>query len=58
MSACGKVSRVRHMVRGGSRESLPKHKVRLADQPPGIRKHRASMSEPACWRQVRTSLDI
>ena len=34
-SACGKVSRVRHMVPGGSRESLPKRKVRFADQPPG-----------------------
>ena len=30
-SACGKVSRVRHMVPGGSRESLPKRKVRFAD---------------------------
>ncbi len=33
--ACGKVSRVLHMVFGGSRESLPKRKVRLADKPPG-----------------------
>src|SRR5258708_3611141 len=33
-SACGKVSRVGHMVPGGSRESLPKRKVRFADQPP------------------------
>jgi len=32
-SACGKVSRVRHMVPGGSRESLPKRKVRFADRP-------------------------
>jgi hypothetical protein len=32
-SACGKVSRVRHMVPGGSRKSLPKRKVRLADKP-------------------------
>jgi len=32
-SDCGKVSRVRHMVPGGSRESLPERKVRLADQP-------------------------
>jgi len=32
-SDSGKVSRVRHMVPGGSRESLPKRKVRLADQP-------------------------
>jgi hypothetical protein len=32
-SACGKASRVRHMVPGGSRESLPKRKVRFADQP-------------------------
>jgi hypothetical protein len=32
-SACSKVSRVRHMVPGGSRESLPKRKVRFADQP-------------------------
>jgi hypothetical protein len=30
-SACGKVSRVRHMVPGGSRESLPERKVRFAD---------------------------
>jgi hypothetical protein len=30
-SACGKVSRVRHMVPGGSWESLPKRKVRFAD---------------------------
>ena len=29
----GKVSRVRHMVPGGSRESLPKRKVRFADKP-------------------------
>jgi hypothetical protein len=29
----GKVSRVRHMVPGGSRESLPKRKVRFADDP-------------------------
>src|SRR6266702_5762450 len=36
-SACGKVSRVRHMVPGGSRESLPKRKVRFADQPPRTR---------------------
>ncbi len=34
MSACGKVSRVRHMVPGGSRESLPKRKVRFADDSP------------------------
>ena len=33
-SACGKVSRVRHMVPGGSRESLPKRKVRFADNRP------------------------
>jgi hypothetical protein len=32
-SACGKVSRVRHMVPGGLWESLPKRKVRFADQP-------------------------
>ena len=32
-SACGKASRVRHMVPGGSRESLPKSKVRFADHP-------------------------
>ena len=32
-SACGKVSRVRHMVPGGSRESLPERKVRFADNP-------------------------
>jgi hypothetical protein len=32
-SACGKVSRVHHMVPGGSRESLPKSKVRFADKP-------------------------
>jgi len=32
-SACGKVSRVHHMVPGGSRESLPKSKVRFADNP-------------------------
>jgi hypothetical protein len=31
-SACGKVSRVRHMVPGGSRESRPKRKVRFADK--------------------------
>jgi hypothetical protein len=31
MSACGKVSRLRHMGPGGSRESLPKRKVRFAD---------------------------
>src|SRR5260370_37286741 len=31
--ACGKVSRVPHMVPGGSRESLPKRKVRFADKP-------------------------
>jgi hypothetical protein len=30
-SACGKVSRIRHMVPGGSRESLPKRKARFAD---------------------------
>ena len=35
-SACGKVSRVRHMVPGGSRESLPKRKVRFADHPSAI----------------------
>jgi hypothetical protein len=29
----GKVSRLRHMVPGGSRESLPKRKVRFADHP-------------------------
>src|SRR5260370_14378492 len=29
----GKVSRVRHMDPGGSRESRPKRKVRFADQP-------------------------
>jgi hypothetical protein len=32
-SACGNVSRVRHMVPGGSRESLPNRKVRVADKP-------------------------
>jgi hypothetical protein len=32
-SACGKVSRVRHIVPGGSRESLPERKVRFADHP-------------------------
>ena len=32
-SACGKVSWVRHMVPGGSRESLPKRKVQFADYP-------------------------
>jgi hypothetical protein len=32
-SACGKVSQVRHMVPGGSWESLPKRKVRFADHP-------------------------
>src|SRR5882762_2985480 len=31
-SEVGKVSRVRHMVPGGSRESLPKRKVRFADK--------------------------
>src|SRR5260370_24509991 len=31
-SACGKVSRGRHMVPGGSREYLPKRKVRFADK--------------------------
>jgi hypothetical protein len=30
-SACGKVSRVRHMVPGESRKSLPERKVRFAD---------------------------
>ena len=29
----GKVSRVRHLVPGGSRESLPKREVRFADYP-------------------------
>src|ERR1700731_4702726 len=32
-SACDKVSRIRHMVPGGSRESRPKRKVRFADHP-------------------------
>ena len=33
LSRLVKVSRVRHMVPGGSRESLPKRKVRFADHP-------------------------
>ena len=50
-AACGKVSRVRHMVPGGSWESLPKRKVRFADNTPTIG-HRWLLLRSQCAHRI------